>query len=79
VKIPNGYASNISQCVTLNEGKISEMKSHDCHAFLQCLLPVAIRLYLSTEICTTETEFSVFFKELCSRTLRLDVFESNEG
>jgi hypothetical protein len=73
VKFPNGYASNISQCVNVKEGKILGMKSHDCHVFLQYLLPVVIRPYLSAEIHTTMTEFSFFCKELFARTLKLDV------
>jgi hypothetical protein len=55
------------------KGKISGMKSHDCHVLLQRLLPVAIRGYLSTEIRTPLIELCFFFKELCSRTLKLDV------
>jgi hypothetical protein len=73
MKFPDGYASNISQCVNVKEGKILGMKSHNCHVFLQYLLPVAIRPYLSAEIRTTVTEFSFFCKELCARTLKLDV------
>jgi hypothetical protein len=45
--------------------KISGMKGHDCHIFLQRLLPVAIRGYLTTEIRTT-LELSNFFKQLCA-------------
>ena len=30
VKVPDGYASNISQCVQVNERKIFGLKSHDC-------------------------------------------------
>ena len=73
VKFPDGYASNISQCVNTQKGKISGMKSHDCHVLLQRLLPVAIRGYFSTEIRTPLIELCFFFKELCSRTLKLDV------
>jgi hypothetical protein len=39
VKFPDGYASNIGRCVNKLPGKISSMKSHDCHVFLQHLLP----------------------------------------
>lgn len=46
VKFPDGFASNISWCVNINECKISGMKSHDCHVFLKRLLLVAIRGYL---------------------------------
>ena len=73
VMFPDGYASNTSHCVNTKNGKISGIKSHDCHVLLQCLLPVAIRGYLSTEIRTPLIELCFFFKELCSRTLKLDV------
>jgi len=62
VKFPDGYASNISRCVNVKEGKISGMKSHDCHIFFQRLLPVAIRPYLSNEIRTTLIELSFFLR-----------------
>ncbi|GLT52919.1 hypothetical protein SLA2020_262280 [Shorea laevis] len=75
VKFPDGYASNIGRCVNKLPGRISGMKSHDCHVFLQRLLPVAIRGCLTTEIRTTLTELSNFFKQLCARTLKLDVLK----
>jgi hypothetical protein len=50
VKFPNGYASNIGRCVNKLPGKLSGIKSHDCHVFLQRLLPVAIHGYLKPEI-----------------------------
>lgn len=56
-------------------GKISGMKSHDCHVFLQRLLPVAIRKFLTLEIRTTLTELSTFFNQLCARTLKVDVLK----
>ena len=34
VKVPNGYASNIYQCVQVNERKIFGLKSHDCHVLM---------------------------------------------
>lgn len=73
VKFPDGYASNISRCVKEKEGKITGMKSHDCHVFLQRLLPVAIRGYLSKDVRVAITELSLFFRDLCSRTLNIDV------
>ncbi|KAL6561779.1 hypothetical protein OROMI_017380 [Orobanche minor] len=35
IKFPDGYASNISRCVGINNQKISGLKSHDCHILLQ--------------------------------------------
>ncbi|KAH7845791.1 hypothetical protein Vadar_006051 [Vaccinium darrowii] len=77
VKFPDGYASNISRCVNVADCKISGMKSHDCHVMLQ-LLPIALRGFLSKEVCFALTELSLFFKELCSETLRLQVLEQLE-
>ncbi|CAL8989624.1 unnamed protein product [Prunus brigantina] len=40
VKFPDGYASNIARCVNVDGGKFTGLKSHDCHVFMQRLLPV---------------------------------------
>ena len=38
VKFPDGYASNLRNCVDKNEGKFIGMKSYDCHVVMQRLL-----------------------------------------
>ncbi|XP_042956354.1 uncharacterized protein LOC122292181 [Carya illinoinensis] len=73
VKFPDGFASNIARCVNVREGKISGMKSHDCHVFMQALLPVVIGGFLRADVRQALLELSWFFKELCSRTLNLPV------
>jgi hypothetical protein len=75
VKFLDGYASNIGRCVNKHPGRISGMKSHNCHVFLQRLLPIAIREKLTPEIETTVIEMGNFFKQLCSRTLKVDVLK----
>jgi hypothetical protein len=55
--------------------KISGMKSHDYHVFLQRLLPIAIRKFLTLEIRTTLTELSTFFNQLCAQTLKVDALK----
>lgn len=42
-KLPNGYASNISNCVN-NDYNVGGLKSRDCHALLErvCLLTFMI-------------------------------------
>ena len=42
LKVPDGYASNISHCVNLKEHKLFNLKSHDCHILMQYLLPIAL-------------------------------------
>ena len=41
VNFSDGYASSLSKCVDLSSGKLTGMKSHDCHILMQRLLPVA--------------------------------------
>ncbi|XP_059654530.1 uncharacterized protein LOC132301279 isoform X1 [Cornus florida] len=69
VKVPDGYAANISRCVKLKERKISGLKSHDSHILMQQLLPVSIRKLLPKNVCFTLVELSNFYKEFCSKTL----------
>ena len=79
LKAPDGYCSNISRCVEDNGRKISCMKSHDHHVFLEQLLPIAIRGLLPKQVCEPLIELSNFFKNLCSKTLTmkgLDALES---
>ncbi|KAH7864273.1 hypothetical protein Vadar_027678 [Vaccinium darrowii] len=74
VKFPDNYASNISRCVT-DDGRITGLKTHDCHVLLQRLLPIALRGYLRKDVSKTLIELSCFFKELTSKTLHLDVLK----
>ena len=42
LKMPDGYASNLGRCVDMKEGKLHGMKSHDCHVFMERLLPIEL-------------------------------------
>ncbi|XP_059649606.1 uncharacterized protein LOC132295377 isoform X1 [Cornus florida] len=78
VKFPYGYASNISRCIHVKECKIFGLKSHDSHVLVQRLLPIAIRGYLDVDISNALIELGFFFKELCCRTLKLEILEQLE-
>ncbi|XP_028051487.1 uncharacterized protein LOC114256109 [Camellia sinensis] len=78
ISYPDGYAANISRCVTSKNGRLSGMKSHDCHVLLQRLLPIGMRGFVNKEICTTLFELGNFFQELCSKTLRQTDLEKME-
>ncbi|XP_050211742.1 uncharacterized protein LOC126661904 [Mercurialis annua] len=69
IKFPDGYASNLSRCVDTIGMKMHGMKSHDCHIFMQRLLPIALRELLPKEVCEPITELSIFFRELTSTSL----------
>ena len=69
LKLPDGYVSNISRCCNAKECKFFGFKSHDCHIFLQKLLPLSIRELLPGPIVDALTMISNFFQELCSSVI----------
>jgi hypothetical protein len=69
--MPDGYCSNLARCADVNNGRMQGMKSHDCHVFMECLLPIAFSS-LPTHVLNPLVEVSQFFKNLCSATLRDD-------
>ncbi|XP_042379879.1 uncharacterized protein LOC121972257 [Zingiber officinale] len=75
LKFPDGYSSNISRCVNENECKFIGMKSHDCHIFMQKLLPIAFRDLLPKSIWEALTELSNFFRDICATVLRVEHME----
>lgn len=75
MKFSDGFASNITRCVSVSDCKISRIKIHDCHIFMQRLLPVAISGYLCHDVRLALTKLSTFFKELCAKTCKVHVLE----
>ncbi|KAL3363355.1 hypothetical protein AABB24_012577 [Solanum stoloniferum] len=61
LKMPDGYASNLSRCVDMKEGKLMSMKSHDCHIFMESLMLIAFKS-LHDRIWKPITEISLFSK-----------------
>ncbi|KAM3238024.1 hypothetical protein P3L10_013054 [Capsicum annuum] len=68
LKMLVGHASNLGKCVDMEHGKLFGMKSHDCHVFMETLLPIAFSS-LPERIWKPMTEISLFFKDLYSSTL----------
>ena len=42
LKLPDGYSSNIANCVSVDQCKIMGLKSHDFHVLMQQLLAISI-------------------------------------
>ncbi|XP_060194586.1 uncharacterized protein LOC132623787 isoform X2 [Lycium barbarum] len=78
VKFLDGYASNISGCVSVDDAKINRLKSHDYHVWLQRLLPVALRGFVNKNVSSAVIELGQFFQRLCCKTLRRDDLEQLE-
>jgi len=78
LRFPDGYASNLSRCVDLQACKLHGMKSHDCHVFMERLLPVALRELLPVHVWNAITEISQFFRDLCCYTIKVTEMERLE-
>ena len=79
LKLPDGYASNISKCVDLNECKLSGLKSHDYHVLMQNLKPMAIRGLLPRGTRVSIFRLCNFYNELCQRELERKKLENMEN
>ena len=72
LKFPDGYESNMGRCVEMKKLKLFGMKSHDCHVFMQRLIPIAFCEILPLNVWKVLTELSLFFKELTATTIKTD-------
>jgi len=75
VKVPDGYASNISSCVDLKQRTMHGLKSHDCHILMQQLLHIALRNLLPVNVLKPLIELSNFFRGICSKDLKIGHIE----
>ncbi|XP_021723286.1 uncharacterized protein LOC110690720 [Chenopodium quinoa] len=78
LRFPDGYASNLTRFVDLQTCKLRGMKSHDCHVFMERLLPVALKELLPEHVWKPITEISQFFRDLCSSTIKVSDMERLE-
>ncbi|KAL3810174.1 hypothetical protein ACJIZ3_000048 [Penstemon smallii] len=69
IKVPDGYAANMSRCVHLKPRRIFGLKSHDSHILMQQLLPLSLRKLLPKSVRSTLIHLSRYFRDLCSKTL----------
>lgn len=61
IMVHDGYCGNISKCVKSAEGKISGLKTHDCHVLLQQFMPIALTGILPDHVTTVLFELSAYF------------------
>ena len=72
LKFPDGNVLNLNHCFDTSGFRLFGMKSHDCHVFMQRLLPIAFRELLPKKVWEAVTELSLFFKVLSSTVLRVE-------
>jgi len=64
--------------VILDDGRLSVMKSHDCHVFMQDLLLPAFQGVLDEKVLKPLVKLSNYFKKLHPRTLNINILEQME-
>lgn len=79
LRLPDGYSSKLARCVDMKELKLKGMKSHDCHVFMQKLLPIALREMLPEYVWGPITEVCLFFQTICSTVLDIQQVEELES
>ncbi|XP_022567057.1 uncharacterized protein LOC106442064 isoform X1 [Brassica napus] len=71
-KGPDGYCSNISRGVSLDDCKVSGLKSHDYHVLMQQLLPIALKGLLPKGPRLAIFRLCSFFNLLCQRVIDME-------
>ena len=75
IKCPDGYAANLSRCMTSKNARLAGLQSHGCHVLLQCLFPIGLHGYANKEISTTLFELGSFFEDICSKDFEMESCE----
>lgn len=75
VRFPHGFASNPERRVCADGNKVQGLKTHDCHILLQRVLRVILRGLGRPDLYRAVVELGQFFRELCSRNIRIDALE----
>jgi hypothetical protein len=75
MKFLDGYSTGFRRDVNLESGKLSGVKSHDYHIFMEILLPVTFRGYLDDDVWMTLTELSHFHRQLCAKEIKKEMME----
>jgi hypothetical protein len=78
LKFPNGYATGFRRAVNLESGKVSGVKSHDYHIFMERLLPVIFHGYLNDDVWNALAELSHFYRQLCAKEIKKEMMEKLE-
>jgi hypothetical protein len=74
IKFPDGYAANLARYISADGSRVvGKMKTHSCHILLQRIIPVGLRGLVRKDVYEAIAELGAFFRELCSRNLRVDV------
>jgi hypothetical protein len=78
LKFPYGYTADFRRIVNLDSGKLSGVKSHDYHIFLERQLPIMFHGYLNDDVWEALAELSHFYGQLCAKEIKKEMMEKLE-
>jgi hypothetical protein len=78
LKFPDGYAVGFRRAMNLELGKLSGVKSHDYHIFIERLFPVIFHRYLDHDVWKALAELSHFYRQLCAKEIKKEMMEKLE-
>jgi len=80
IKFPDGYAANLARYISDDGSRVvGKLKTHSCHILLQRIIPAGLRGLVRKDVYEAIAELGTFFRELCSRNLRIDVVKRLKG
>jgi hypothetical protein len=78
LKSPYGYATGFRRAVNLDSGKLSGVKNHDYHIFMERLIPVIFCGYLDDDVWKALAEISHFYRQLCAKEIKKEMMQKLE-
>jgi hypothetical protein len=78
LKFSDGYAAGFRRAVNLDTRKLSGVKSHDYHIFMERLLLVMFHGYLDDDVWMALAVLSHFYRQLCAKEIKKDMMEKLE-
>jgi hypothetical protein len=78
LKFPYDYVAGFRRAINLDTGKLSGVKSHDYHIFVERLLPVMFCGDLDDDVWMTLAELSHFYRQLCAKKIKKDMMDKLE-
>jgi hypothetical protein len=64
--------------VNLDSGKLTGVKNHDYHIFMERLIPVIFCGYLDDDVWKALAEISHFYRQLCAKEIKKEMMQKLE-
>jgi hypothetical protein len=78
LKFAYGYASSFIRAMNLESRKLSRVKSHDYHIFVERLLPIIFHGYLNDNVWKALAKLSHFYRQLCAKEIKKEMIDKME-